>query len=270
MEKVVSGDLDQIKAREWLEAGYVVDMPLSDEGSWLRIGMFDKEKNEVRIVPVYIPFGQLIVRHNTLPHSGNYGSPGNTRIHCVLKLPGKKKTNTSLLGYVRLFNGEECGELRRGKNEGWKVRWDKDALKPGEEAWKPGEWGTGSEKTSGGMVAKELRAVNEGSMEMTIALKLLSPSVGGKKTKKDEAEDDDEEKEDGKVKGKGGGGKRKAKGEAKGSSKKKAKKGGAAAEGGGGGGLDEKEMKRMLEKLNRMTPKEREEWLEDGSSDELP
>ena len=58
--------------------------------------------------------------------------------------------------------------------------------------------------------------------------------------------------------------------EAKGSSKKKAKKGGAAAEGGGGGGLDEKEMKRMLEKLNRMTPKERKEWLEDGRSDELP
>ena len=30
LEKVVHGDLDQIKAREWLEAGYVVDMPLSD------------------------------------------------------------------------------------------------------------------------------------------------------------------------------------------------------------------------------------------------
>ena len=28
------------------------------------------------------------------------------------------------------------------------------------------EWGTGSEKTSGGMVVKELRAVNEGSKEM--------------------------------------------------------------------------------------------------------
>ena len=164
---------------------------------------------------------------------------------------------------MRLFNREECGELRRGKSGEWKVRWENKALKPV-------EWGTGSEKTSVGMVAKELRAVNEGSMEMTIALKLLSPSVGGKKTKKDEAEEDDEEKEDGKVKGKGGGGKRKAKGEAKGSSKKKAKKGGAAAEGGGGGVLDEKEMKRMMEKLNRMTPKEREEWLEDGSSDELP
>ena len=56
LEKVVSGDLDQIKAKEWLEAGYVVDMPLSEEGSWLRIGVFDKEKNEVRIVPVYMAF----------------------------------------------------------------------------------------------------------------------------------------------------------------------------------------------------------------------
>ena len=122
------------------------------------------------------------------------------------------------------------------------------------------------------MVAKELRAVNEGSKEMTIALLLLSPSGRGGKTKKDEAEEDDEEKEEeeGKGKGKGGGGKRKAKGEAKGDSKKKAKKGRTAAEGGSSGVLDEKEMKRMMEKLGRMTPKEREEWLEDGSSDELP
>ena len=36
-------------------------------------------------------------------------------------------------------------------------------------------------------------------------------------------------------------------------------------------GLDEKGMKRMLkEKLSKMTPEERNEWLEDGSSDELP
>ena len=46
LEKVVKGDLDQIKAREWLEAGYVVDMPLSDEGSWLRIGVFDMEERK--------------------------------------------------------------------------------------------------------------------------------------------------------------------------------------------------------------------------------
>ena len=49
----------------------VVDMPLSNEGSWLRISEFNEEKNEVTIVPVYIPFGQLIVRQNTLPHSGS-------------------------------------------------------------------------------------------------------------------------------------------------------------------------------------------------------
>ena len=45
-------------------AMHVVDMPLSDEGSWLRISEFNEEKNEVTIVPIYIPFGQLIVRHN--------------------------------------------------------------------------------------------------------------------------------------------------------------------------------------------------------------
>ena len=96
---------------------------MSEEGSWLRIGVFDKEKNEVRIVPVYIPFGQLIVRHNTLPHSGNYGRPGNTRVHCVLKLPGEKKTNTSELGYVNLATNHlqntptECNRIQNANNK---------------------------------------------------------------------------------------------------------------------------------------------------------
>ena len=58
LEKVVKGELDKIKAsREWLEAGYIVDMPLSEEGSWLRISEFNEEKNEVTIVPIYIPLG---------------------------------------------------------------------------------------------------------------------------------------------------------------------------------------------------------------------
>ena len=100
-----------------------------------------------------------------MPHSGNYGRPGNTRVHCVLKLPGEKRTNTSELGYVRLFNKKECMELRRGRSEEWRVRWDKVALSPG-------EWGSRTDKTSGGVVARELKAVNEGSKEMTIALLL--------------------------------------------------------------------------------------------------
>ena len=49
------------------------------------------------------------------------------------------------------------------------------------------------------------------------------------------------------------------------------KKGGAAAEGGGRGVLDEKEMKRMLkEKLSKMTPEEREEWLEESPTNTFP
>ena len=148
LEKVVKGELDKIKAREWLEAGYVVDMPLSEEGSWLRISEFNEEKNEVTIVPTYKPFGQLIVRHNTLPHSGNYGRPGNTRIHCVLKIRGKSRTHTRELGYVRLFNDKKCMPLRRGKREEWKVRWENG------EALKPGKWGE-KERISGGRVSKQ-------------------------------------------------------------------------------------------------------------------
>ena len=199
-----------------------------------------------------------------------------TRVHCVLKLPGEKKTNTSELGYVRLFNKKECMELRRGWSEEWRVRWDKGV------ALSPGAWGSGSEKTSGGMVVKELRAVNEGSKEMTIALLLLSPSGRVRKTKKDEAEEEDEEEEE--DEGKGGGRsekKRKAGGTSKAGGKKKARKRGSggeeaasAAQGSGAEEkteLDEKEMKRRLkEQLDKMTPEKREKWLEEFRSGELP
>ena len=63
---------------------------------------------------------------------------------------------------------------------------------------------------------KELKAVNQGSKEMSIALLLLSPGEGVRKTKKDEAEEEDED-------GEGGGGvakKRKARGAAKAGSRK--------------------------------------------------
>ena len=125
-------------------------------------------------------------------------------------------------------------------------------------------------------MAKELRAVNEGSTEMTIAMLLLSPSGKVRRTKKDEAEEEDDEEED----GEGGGGdakKRKAIGTAKGGSRKKAKVRGsggkvAAAKDGGpdSSELGEKEMKRMLkEQLARMSAAERAKLVEDVNSGDI-
>ena len=60
-------------------------------------------------------------------------------------------------------------ELRRGKSEDWKVRWE-----DGKEL-KPGKWGE-KERISGGMVIAELKATQAGNKEMSLALLLLSPS----------------------------------------------------------------------------------------------
>ena len=203
-----------------------------------------------------------------MPHSGNYGNPGNTRLHGVLKLPGSM--NTSDLGYVRLFNNKECMQLRRGRSEEWRVRWDKGV------ALNPGEWGSNNDKISGGRVIKELKAVNEGSKEMSVALLLLNPSEGVQKTKKDEAEEENDEEED----GEGGGGvakKRKARGAARAGSKKRARSRGSggeeaasAAVGAVGAVLDEKEMKRILkEQLARMSAAERAKLVEDVNSGDI-
>ena len=119
------------------------------------------------------------------------------------------------------------------------------------------------------MVARELKLVNEGSKEMTIALLLLSPSGGVRKKKKGEAEEEDEEEDE----GKGGGRsekKRKAGGEAKAGRKRKARTKGSGGEEAGAQemkGLDDNEMKRLMkERLGKMTPEEREKFLEDVSS----
>jgi hypothetical protein len=72
----------------WLQAGYVVDMPLSRESDFLRIAVPDLFKNKVLFVRMdhwlFIPFGSFfVVRSNAalFQSAGHYyGSPGNTRL----------------------------------------------------------------------------------------------------------------------------------------------------------------------------------------------
>ena len=86
LRKVVTNEEDSATSEELLLAGYVVDVPLSFEGSWIRVGIWNADDGVVEMVPVHVPFGSVLVRCNTLPHSGNYGSPGNTRFHAQLRI----------------------------------------------------------------------------------------------------------------------------------------------------------------------------------------
>ena len=114
LQKALLGEYDSISAIEWLNCGYVIDMPLTKEGSWLRIAVPDKETKQFRMEIVFIPFGSFIVRSMCLFHSGHYGSPGNTRFHATLCIRNKK-TNTAELGYIRMLKTIGFGD--------WKIKW---------------------------------------------------------------------------------------------------------------------------------------------------
>jgi hypothetical protein len=125
LENVIAGDYDKISDESWLKGGYVVDMPLSSEGSWLRVALPDKGKEEFILQWVYIPFGSFLIRSMALFHSGHYGSPGNTRFHSVNFLKGDE-TNTAQLGYLYMVtsgDGQTTGTRVDSLANGWKVNW---------------------------------------------------------------------------------------------------------------------------------------------------
>jgi hypothetical protein len=86
-EAVLAGKLDSIIPLKWMQAGYVVEMPLPREGAFLRIAGPDPVKKIFEIDWLFIPFGSFVVRSNALFHSGHYGSPGNKQHasphHCI-------------------------------------------------------------------------------------------------------------------------------------------------------------------------------------------
>ncbi len=117
-ERANSGSYQNMKPEDWLRCGYVVDMPLSREGSWLRVAVPEREKKNFRLDLVFVPFGSLLVRSMCLLHSGNYGSPGNTRFHATVQVQERNPpVDTSQLGYIRSFQQMEsfCD---------WSVKWN--------------------------------------------------------------------------------------------------------------------------------------------------
>jgi hypothetical protein len=91
-----------VSPEEWLKAGYLIDMPLSKEGSWIRLAVPDPNGGKhFMIFYHFIPFGAMLIRSMAVFHSGHYGSPGNTRLHAVLFVKGESKIDTKALGYLR-------------------------------------------------------------------------------------------------------------------------------------------------------------------------
>jgi hypothetical protein len=118
LEKVLAGQYDSLTDLDWMTAGYVVDMPLSKEGAWLRIAVPDPQHRRFVMDYIFIPYGSFVIRSMALFHSGHYGSPGNTRLHAVVFLKGAT-TNTAELGYLRTLVNKKSSSLAAG----WKHDW---------------------------------------------------------------------------------------------------------------------------------------------------
>ena len=121
---IIQGNAESLDAIDWLRAGYVIDIPFSYEGACYRIGTMNPKTGEIEIMPVFVPFGSMLVRSNTLFHSGSYGSPGNSRFHGQFRMrEGGIMSNNTSLGYARFLNKQDAFKNLTPRGEGWRVRW---------------------------------------------------------------------------------------------------------------------------------------------------
>ncbi len=104
---------------KWMYAGYVIDMPLSKEGGYLRVAVPNPAKKRFELNWLHIPFGSVVVRNNSLFHSGHYGSPCNTRFHAMVFDKGAT-TKATELGYLSKLCHDKGGSSIAA---GWKVGW---------------------------------------------------------------------------------------------------------------------------------------------------
>ena len=122
LRKVCTQDYAHIGINEWLAYGYYIDMPLSAEGSWLRVAVPDPAKKRFVIELVFIPFGSFVIRSAALFHSGHYGSPGNTRIHALMMLEGKQ-SDTRNIGHLNVEITDQESPIYN-----WAIDWSEQAI----------------------------------------------------------------------------------------------------------------------------------------------
>ncbi|KAG9300901.1 hypothetical protein G9A89_002953 [Geosiphon pyriformis] len=109
---------EEVSPEEWMKCGYVIDLPLSEEGSWLRVAIPDPNTKAFVMDWIFVPYGSFLVRSSALFHSGHYGSPGNTRFHATFSIQGTNVAATEL-EYLR-----DLGT--KTDFTGWTLKWNKE------------------------------------------------------------------------------------------------------------------------------------------------
>jgi hypothetical protein len=117
VNKIYEGE-EEVTAAEWLQLGYVVDMPLSQEGSWLRVAVPNPEKKMFIMHWIYIPYGSMLIRSMALLHGGHYGDPGNCRYHGTFTM-FDTIIETKILGHI----DQMCKSKKMDYSE-WGLAWN--------------------------------------------------------------------------------------------------------------------------------------------------
>ena len=176
--KAIQG-LDLHQASEtFITNGYVVDVPLTREGSWLRVALPKADRKTFEMDWVHVPFGNAMVRSMLLFHGGHYGTPGNTRFHCTYTLAGNEVADKDL-GYIQYLGQGKAGETFGN----WKLQW-----KPGKcrDPHKPDPSGKLAEQNAKNEAAKYYNRIRNPALytqgPLLIALANLSPCEMDKRT----------------------------------------------------------------------------------------
>jgi hypothetical protein len=100
---------EKVKPLDLLRLGYVIDMPLSDEGEWIRVAYPDPDNPTVFIIDwLFVPNGCALVRNDALFHGGHSGNPGNSRYHATFTIKDGIEVDTKYLGYFTDFAKKEA------------------------------------------------------------------------------------------------------------------------------------------------------------------
>jgi hypothetical protein len=98
-------------------------MPLSEEGSWIRVAIPDPGEKMFVMEWVFVPYGSILIRSLALYHGGHYGSPGNTRFHGMFTVKGAA-AEQSKLSYLSNL-GTRTEETGGNSFAGWKLCWNR-------------------------------------------------------------------------------------------------------------------------------------------------
>jgi len=119
---------EELTPQEWLKLGFVIDMPLSKEGLWIRVAPPCAKERVFSMHWVYVPYGSMLIRSMALLHSGHYGSPGNCRYHGTFTV-AHTDLDTKHLGFLtQMTKGRVCDF------SDWSLEWSPNIPEEGRSA----------------------------------------------------------------------------------------------------------------------------------------